>query len=84
MFINDPGPWQYYVNQPDNVGLSLMDIKDKYMREQLLFEQYQYNQYINYQNWLSTQGGGIPPSNGNTDNTVNSYVVDDYVEDYLL
>jgi hypothetical protein len=84
LIINDPGPWQYYVNRPDNVGLPLMEIKDKYMREQLLFEQYQYNQYINYQNWISSQGGGMLPTTGSIDNTINSYVENDYVENYFL
>jgi hypothetical protein len=85
MFITEnPGPWQYYVNRPDNVGLPLMEIKDKYMREQLLFEQYQYNQYINYQNWLSSQGGGMLPTTGSIDNTINSFVETNYVEDYFL
>jgi hypothetical protein len=84
LITNDPGPWQYYVNRPDNVGLPLMEIKDKYMREQLIFEQYQYNQYINYQNWISSQGGGMLPTTGSIDNTINSYVENDYVEDYLL
>jgi len=36
---NPPGPWQYYVNRQDNVGLPIMEVRDKYMREQLLFEQ---------------------------------------------
>ena len=41
MFIvNHPGPWQYYVNRPDNKGLNIMEIKSKYLKEQLLFEQY--------------------------------------------
>jgi hypothetical protein len=84
LITNDPGPWQYYVNRPDNVGLPLMEIKDKYMREQLLFEQYQYNQYINYQNWISSQGGGMLPTTGSIDNTINSYVENDYVENYFL
>ena len=41
MFIvNHPGPWQHYVNRPDNKGLNIMEIKSKYLKEQLLFEQY--------------------------------------------
>ncbi len=41
MFIvNHPGSWQHYVNRPDNKGLNIMEIKSKYLQEQLLFEQY--------------------------------------------
>jgi hypothetical protein len=42
--ISNPGPWQLYVNRPDNKGLSIMEIRDKYLKEQLLFEN-----YINFQ-----------------------------------
>jgi len=41
MFIvNHPVPWQHYINLPDNKGHSIMEIKSKYLKEQLLFEQY--------------------------------------------
>ena len=85
MFIsNNPGPWQYYVNRQDNVGLSIMEVKDKYMREQLLFEQ-QMN-FIHQQQMIMSQqssGGGRLPS-GSGDNTINSFVANDYVEDYFI
>ena len=81
---NDPGPWQYYVNRQDNVGLSIMEVKDKYMREQLLFEQ-QMN-FMHHQQMIMSQqssGGGRLPS-GSGDNTINSFVANDYVEDYFI
>ena len=82
MFLsNDPGPWQYYINRQDNVGLSIMEVKDKYMREQLLFEQ-QMN-FIYQQQMIMSQassGGGPRPLN----NTTNDYVEDDYVENYFI
>jgi hypothetical protein len=82
MFLsNDPGPWQYYVNRQDNVGLSIMEVKDKYMREQLLFEQ-QMN-FIYQQQMIMSQvssGGGPLPLN----DTTNDYVEDDYVENYFI
>jgi hypothetical protein len=84
LITNDPGPWQYYVNRPDNVGLPIMEIKDKYMREQLLFEQNL--NFIQQQQMIMAQqlaGGGPRFSNQIQDDTENSYVVDDYVEDYL-
>ena len=82
LLTNDPGPWQYYVNRPDNVGLPIMEVKDKYMREQLLFEQNL--NFIQQQQLImsnASSGGGV--LNPNQDDTENSYVVNDYVEDYL-
>jgi hypothetical protein len=86
MFIvNNPGPWQYYVNRPDNRGLPLMEIKDKYMREQLLFEQYisfqMQQQMLMQQN---ASGGGGFPSSTEEDDTINEFVVNDYIENYFL
>jgi hypothetical protein len=85
MFIvNDPGPWQYYVNRIDNKGLPLMEVKDKYLREQLLFEQYisfqMQQQMLMQQN---TSGGGRFPSIIE-DDTINEFVDNDYVENYFL
>ena len=62
--VNHPGPWQYYLNRPDNKGLSLMEVKDKYMREQLLFENYmsfQHQQQLIMSN-ESVGGGPLPTS----------------------
>jgi hypothetical protein len=65
LITNDPGPWQYYVNRPDNVGLPIMEIKDKYMREQLLFEQNL--NFIQQQMIMSnsSSGGGVQNPNSN-------------------
>ena len=82
LLTNDPGPWQFYINRPDNAGLSIMEVKDKYMREQLLFEQNL--NFIQQQQLMmsnASSGGGV--LNPNQDDTENSYVVNDYVEDYL-
>jgi len=84
MFItNDPGPWQYYVNRQDNVGLPIMEIKNKYIQEQLLFEQ-QMNFMYQQQMLMSQQasGGGLIKST--EDNTENEFVENDYVENYLI
>lgn len=83
MFIsNNPGPWQYYVNRQDNVGLSIMEVKDKYMREQLLFEQ-QMN-FIHQQQMLSSMAasGGGPPQN--VDPSENNYVENNYIDNYFV
>jgi hypothetical protein len=57
--INDPGPWQYYHYRPDNVGLNTSQLKQKFLTEQVLFEQQQYEAYMN---WLLVQPSGTPSS----------------------
>ena len=42
-----PGPWQQYLNRKDNIGLPLMEVRRKYLTEQLQFE-----------NWLTSQPKG--------------------------
>ena len=69
--VNDPGPWQWYVKRPDNVGLPLMEVKRKYMQEQLLFENY--ISTLNTLNTVSTAAagaaGGPAPGGGGPDST---------------
>jgi len=81
MFIvNHPGPWQSYLNRPDNVGKSLMEVRDKYLQEQLLFENYmsfQLQQQLMMAN-ASAGGGGNP-----VDPSENNYVVNGYIDDYF-
>lgn len=83
--VNNPGPWQSFVKRSDNVGLPLMAARDKYLREQLLFENYM--SFVQQQNQLMAQssgGGGKPsPQEEETDNTINNYVDDSYVENYF-
>ena len=85
MFIvNHPGPWQSYLNRPDNVGKSLMEVKDKYLQEQLLFENYM--SFMHQQQMMMSQaasGGGPKPTSTEEDNTVNEFVANDYVENYF-
>jgi|688.fasta_scaffold864218_3 hypothetical protein len=61
--IVDPGPWQYYHYRPDNIGLNAGQLKQKYLQEQMLFEQQQFEAYTN---WLQGQGKGIPDLNSNS------------------
>jgi hypothetical protein len=86
MFLpNNPGLWQHYINRQDNVGLPIMKVKDKYMKEQLLFEQ-QMN-FIHQQRMLMSQqasGGGPKSTSTEEDNTENEFVENDYVENYLI
>jgi hypothetical protein len=53
----DPGPWQSFVMRPDNIGLPVQIVTDKYLTEQLMFMD-QYNNFIAYQNWLQVQASG--------------------------
>jgi hypothetical protein len=69
--VNDPGPWQWYVKRPDNRDLSIMEVKRKYMHEQLLFENY--ISTLNTLNTVSTAAagaaGGPAPGGGGTPET---------------
>lgn len=38
--IYSPGTWKAFQNRKDNVGVPLMEVRKKYMEEQLLFENY--------------------------------------------
>lgn len=76
-------PWHIYVKRPENKGLNIMEIKSKYLQEQLLVEQYisfqQQQQMILSQN---ASGGGR--ASITEDSTANQYVVNDYVENYFI
>jgi hypothetical protein len=56
-FIKDPGPWQYYVNRKDNIGLSLDAVRRKYLTESIAFEE-QISQWVmQSQNYSNASGG---------------------------
>jgi len=61
--VNDPGPWQSYVRRADNIGLPLMEVKQKYLKEQALFENEQRRQYYEYMRMIQDSRGG-PGSSG--------------------
>ena len=61
--VNDPGPWQSYVRRADNIGLPLMEVKQKYLKEQALFENEQRRQYYEYMRMIHDSRGG-PGSSG--------------------
>ena len=66
--INDPGPWQWFVQRTDNVGIPLMEQRRKYMQEQLLFEDY--ISTIHTVNTIAAGAGGGPtPGGGGPDVT---------------
>ena len=59
MFIlSNPGPWQSFVKRSDNVGLPLMEVKQKYLKEQALFEAEQRRQYNEYVRMIHDARGG--------------------------
>ena len=39
-FINDPGPWQTFVLRGDNIGRPINEVTQKYLHEQLQFENF--------------------------------------------
>jgi hypothetical protein len=68
MFIphEGPGNWQSFLKRKDNVGLTIMEARQKYLKEQLLFESY--FQTLNTTSTVSTAAagaaGGRAPSTG--------------------
>ena len=56
--VNDPGPWQFYVKRADNIGLPIMEIKQKYLQEQALFEAERKRQYNDYMRMIHESRGG--------------------------
>jgi len=80
---NHPGPWQYFINRSDNVGRPLMEVRDKYLQEQLLFENYM--SFVQQQQMLMAQstGGGGPLFTSSIDPSENNYVVNNYIDDYF-
>jgi len=61
--IYDPGPWKAFLDRKDNVGVPLMEVRKKYMEEQLLFENYVSSiQQLNVLSPSSGVSGGPSPS----------------------
>ncbi len=57
--ICQPEPWLQYLNRKENIGVPLMEVRKKYMQEQLLFENYVSNiQQLNVLSPSSGAGGG--------------------------
>lgn len=73
--VNHPGPWHLFLNRPDNKGLHILEVKQKYLHEQLTYEN-QLSQTVHVQNMLSLQPKG--------NNTANEFVENEYVEDYFI
>ena len=61
MLLNHPGHWQQFQFRSDNKGLSVMEMKSKYLHEQYLFENELFNlQQQHQQNVFMNGGGGGP------------------------
>jgi hypothetical protein len=49
---NHPGPWQSYVKRTDNIGLHILEVRNKYLQEQLQYDN-QLSQMYSMQNFQS-------------------------------
>jgi len=81
-YMNHPGPWQYYRLRSDNVGLPLMEVRDKYLQEQQLYEQYM--SFVMQQQMLSSMAASGGGPSQTIDPSENSYVVNDYIDNYFV
>ena len=61
-----------------------MEIKSKYLKEQLLFEQYMSFQMQQQMLLSQNASGGGRVRTVEEDDTANQYVANDYVEDYFI
>jgi hypothetical protein len=69
-FVNDPGPWQSFILRGDNVGRSINEVTQKYLNEQLQFENFiSMEQQLQLQQY---QNKGPLPNNGSSE--VNNYI----------
>ena len=66
MYLTEgPGSWQAFLKRPDNTSLSIMEAKQKYLNEQLIFEeQMSYLQLWNTQNTMSPTAPGASAAGG--------------------
>jgi hypothetical protein len=63
MLLDHPGHWQQFQLRPDNRGLSIMEMKSKYLHEQFLFEAQAMSQMQEQQSWLNGASGfSVPES----------------------
>lgn len=85
-FVNDPGPWQSFILRGDNVGRSINEVTQKYLNEQLQFENFismeQQLQLQQYQNkGIDIGSNPTPPLLGdfliNTENVVEGITTND-------
>tara|TARA_Y100000385_G_C13003725_1_gene598450 strand:- start:437 stop:1111 length:675 start_codon:yes stop_codon:yes gene_type:complete len=54
-----PSDWKSFLKRKDNIGLPIMEVKQKYLKEQLLYESYM--QQLNTVSTLSSGAAGGPP-----------------------
>ena len=70
-FVNDPGPWQTFVLRGDNVGKPINELTQKYLNEQL-----QFDNFMSIQQQIQTQQfqnkGAIIESTPEVDNFIRS------------
>jgi hypothetical protein len=55
-YIDHPGHWLHFIKRNDNRGLTIESMRQKYVKEQFLFEQY--IGFIEYQKAIGGGGDG--------------------------
>ena len=59
-----PGTWQSFLKRKDNIGLSIMEAKQKYLKEQMVFESYFQNLSTVSTAAAGAAGGPLPSKGG--------------------
>lgn len=68
-----PGTWQSFLKRKDNIGLSIMEAKQKYLKEQMVFESY-FQNLSTVSTAAAGSAGGPLPSKGGGGGGLRSYL----------
>ena len=77
------GTWQHFVARPDNKGLTVEQMRSKYVYEQFMYQQYLMevaNPNVPSVSAASAGGGGGRP----IDPSENNYVENNYIDNYFV
>lgn len=77
--IQNPGTWNEYVRNNGHLKLPINELKQRYFKQLSLFENQQQLYRIQQISMNESLGGGSI-----TDNTINEFVENNYVENYFI
>lgn len=80
--VKDPGLWQSYVNRPENKGLPILELKQRYIRDSFFFQQFLVERAVNQPSVSAASAGG--GGGGQIDPSENEFIDNDYIDDYFV
>ena len=90
--VIDPGNWNEFIYREDNKGLTLLEMKTKYLQEKLNYDNFisyllresYIQQQQNVQSNSSAGGGKLSSDTPEVNPSENDYVVNGYIDDYFV